>query len=64
MSEITGEYILIMTMTVGIAIAVIIAIVMTSLYAAKKGTNTEMTDEIKFLDTMASSTACECIKKA
>ena len=59
----SGEYILIITMAVFIAITAVVAIIMTSLYAAKKGANDRMTDEQKFLDILAGSKSCECPKK-
>lgn len=61
--NISGEYILIISMTIFIAITAIIAIVMTSIYAAKKGTYDRIIDEQKFLDVLIESKSCECQKK-
>ena len=61
--QVSGEYILIISMTIFIAITAIIAIVMTSLYASKKGTNDRMNDEQIFLDILAESKSCECPTK-
>lgn len=61
--HVSGEYILIISMTVFIAITAVIAIVMTSLYASKKGTYDRMVDEQKFLDILVGSKSCECPKK-
>lgn len=61
--QVSGEYMVIVSITIFLAITAIVAIVMTSIYASKKGTNDRMVDEQKFLDILAGSKSCECPKK-
>lgn len=64
MSEaISGEYILIITMSILIAVIATISIIVTSVYASRRGLIERMTDEKKFLSALLDSKSCECVKK-
>ncbi len=60
----SGEYVMIIVLSVLIAITTIIAIVMTSIYASKSGEHARLTNEKKYLDVLAGSSSCECKKPA
>jgi hypothetical protein len=55
-----SDMIFVSVLLVAIAVVVVISIVMTSVFASKKGANKSMKDEGDFLDKMVSSKSCVC----